>query len=108
MVFCEFDNPTSLSSSDILWLVEVFQVLVIGVDFEYLVCAHEVVSPFFECEHYCEHLLVVYFVVSLGVVKRFREIGDRMPFVVLFLAEYGAYGVITAVGFESELSFCAW
>jgi hypothetical protein len=71
MVLGEFDDPTSLASSDILWLSEVFQVLVIGVDFERFVSANEVVPPFFECEHNCEHLLVVYFVISLGFVKRF-------------------------------------
>ena len=69
MVFGEFDDPTSLAFSDILWLSEVFQVFVICVDFESFVSANEIMSPFFECEHNCKHFLVVYFVVLLGFVK---------------------------------------
>jgi hypothetical protein len=51
VVFGKFDNPTSLTSSDILWLSEILPVLVIGMDFEGFICTSEVVSPFFQGEH---------------------------------------------------------
>ena len=80
MILHKLSNPSSLSSSNILGLSEIFQVLVVGMDFKRFVCAYQVISPFFEGWNNGEHFLVINLVIALSLVERFGEICDGVPF----------------------------
>src|ERR1700676_5184249 len=65
MILLEFCEPASLAAINLPWLAEILEVLVIHPYFERFCCANEVVSPFFESEHYGKHLFVVYLIIAL-------------------------------------------
>lgn len=71
MIFCEFSDPASLVSVQLLWLSEILEVLMIYPDLRVLSSSHKVVSPLVKRKHDCEQLLVIDLVVLLCDCKCF-------------------------------------
>jgi len=79
MIIGEFQEPTSLLAIELLWLFEVGEILMVGPDFEWKCCAHEVLAPFRKCDHDHEHLSIINFIITFRQVKCFREVSDQFP-----------------------------
>ena len=72
---------------ELLWLFEISKVLMISPDLKGVCCAHEVMTPFGECDHDRKHFSVIDVVVVLGRSKGLGEISDQFPHVMLSLRE---------------------
>src|SRR3981189_1074826 len=66
----EIERPSSLPAIELLRDSEVFEVLVVCEDLNWMVGPFKVVAPFFETSDYRQHLNVVDFVVAFDWTER--------------------------------------
>jgi hypothetical protein len=96
-------SPAGLSPIQALRGRKVFKILVIGEQTDWMSSTIEITSPFLERRYYCEHFLVMDFVVNFRFVYRSRGLSNSVQSSILFIFLFIDYTPCSPKAMASEV-----